>query len=73
MKTRYKYIHFEEGPGPKAVYPSYYCWNNRNDHILGKVFFYRTWDKYVFEGGDGCVFSASCLEDIIDFLKQLNE
>lgn len=71
MKTRYKHIHFEECPGPAAKHPLYYCKNNRDGCILGKVFYYLTWKKYVFEGGDGCVFDTSCLADIIHFLKQL--
>ena len=71
MKTRYKHIHFEEGGGPKADHPLYHCKNNRTASILGVVFYFKPWKKYVFEGRTGCVFDVSCLTDIIDFMNQL--
>ena len=69
MKKRYKHIHFVVGS--LSDHPSYHCKNNRDGSVLGVVFCYERWKKYVFEGRAGCVFDTSCLADIIDFMKQL--
>jgi len=70
MKTRYKHIYFETGPGPVADHPLYHCKNNR-ETILGVIFYYAVLEKYVFEGRADCVFDTFCLTDIIDFMNQL--
>lgn len=70
MKYRYQHISFEkrDSRGGKAFY---LCRNNKDDSVLGTVFYYPLWRKYVFEGGPGAVFGTSCLADVIDFMKQL--
>ena len=75
VKTRYKYIHFEEFTNDKRS--SYYCKNNRHGTILGHVEFYAEWKSYIFEPWiaesvrEGIVFNIGCLQDIIHFMGQL--
>jgi hypothetical protein len=71
MQTEYKHIHFVEGAGSQKHRPSYNCRNNRSKTLLGNVFYYQAWKRYVFEGSPGCIFDTSCLADIIEFMKQL--
>jgi len=65
-KTRYKFIHFKE------LSTFWDCRNNRTDGSLGKVYYLETWRQYVFAPVGDCIFSQDCLEDIIDFIKQLD-
>lgn len=70
MKTRYKYIHFEElhlADGPLR----YFCLNNKDGGELGYVEYYESWQTWVFSADHNCVFNSSCLRDIADFMKQL--
>lgn len=67
LKTKYKYIHFQEWLTGKG----WYVKTNKNNTILASIYFYMEWNCFVFEGKEGCVFDTSCLTDIIDFMKQL--
>ena len=69
MKTRYEYVHFERIKATR----DWLCRNNQSKAIIGYVTWYRQWKQYVFEGREGCVFSASCLRDVADFLDQLEK
>lgn len=66
MKTKYKYIHFE-----KVVGCGWYCYNNKNENVLGRIEYYRRWKQYIIEFEPGCVFNDTCLTDVIQFLRQL--
>ena len=73
MKTKYRHIHFNK---LASLYdyedkPCYNCKNSKQKSMLGQVFYYDQWNRYLFEGNAGCVFDTSCLADIIDFMKQL--
>ena len=68
MKTRYKYIHFDE-----SIEGSWYCYNNKTEGDLGCATYYESWKQWVMEFDEGCVFNNQCLRDIIDFLDQLNK
>ncbi len=70
MKTRYKYIHFVDSLDSDKN-PHYICYNNKTDAVLGWVEYCQPWKQYTFEGKKDCVFNASCLTDILDFMKQL--
>lgn len=74
MKTKYKYIHFieiEELVGEKKVWE---CRNNKNNALLSQIFYYVPWRQWCFtQYEQNIVFSADCLADTIDFIKQLNE
>ena len=65
MKTKYKHIHFTK------ILTGWVCHNNKTDDNLGRITFYRPWNRFVFEGITGCVFDEKCLADIIDFLQAL--
>lgn len=68
MKTRYKYIHFEQ----TILNGFWNCINNRNHATLGVVSYYKSWNQYVFNAEDSSdIFSQDCLADIIDFMEQL--
>lgn len=70
MKTKYKYIYFEKTPVNEDEWD---IWNNRHQDLIGRIKYYEPWKQYVFIGRDDCIFSASCLADIIDFIKQLEK
>lgn len=68
MKTRYKYINFEE-----LTVGQWHCFNNKSNDVLCEIGYDKPWKQWVVEDFiEGCVFSYDCLIDIADFLKQLN-
>ena len=70
MKTTYKYIHFEQATLDRV----WNCINNKHKIVLGVVSYYLPWKQYVFNAlYSDDVFSQDCLEDIIDFMKQLDK
>ena len=70
MKTKYRFIHFS----PTILDGIWNCVNNRHQTVLGVVSYYKPWKQYVFNAEDPAdIFSQDCLEDIIDFMKQLNK
>ena len=70
MKTQYKFIHFK----PTYLESIWTCFNNKSKSMLGMVEYYKPWKQWVFSTEDQMdVFSVSCLEDIIDFMKQLSK
>ena len=72
MKTKYKYIFFEEDRKFDNK-PLYICRNNKSKSELAMIFYYATWKQYCFtQSGSDIVLSQDCLLDIADFLKQLN-
>lgn len=70
MKSRYKYIHFEN-----VLKGHWYCYNNKTDDDLGCATYYEPWKQWVIDFTDAqdCVFNNQCLRDIADFLDQLNK
>ena len=73
MSTRYKYIVFVDVP---AMHLKTFIWSCRNagsDTEIGRVQWYARWRQYCFFPSDDCVFSAGCLADIQDFIKQAME
>ncbi len=73
MKTKYKYIHFEETPNPNKKTSVWYCLNTKSNYDLGLVRWYGAWRQYTFEPSETTVFNKGCLDDISDFLDQLNK
>lgn len=70
MKTRYRFIHFEQ----TIMNGFWNCVNNKHKTVLGVVSYYKPWKQFVFNAEDPSdIFSQDCLADIIDFMKQLNE
>ena len=70
MKTKYKYIHFEQ----TIMVGFWNCINNNLGIVLGVVSYYKPWRQHIFNAEcENIVFSQDCLADIIDFIKQLNK
>ena len=67
IKTRYKFIHFQD-MGTEWV-----CFNNKSMDVLCTVEFYKPWKQYVCSFSEGVVFSAGCLDDMSNFVKQLEK
>ena len=74
MKTEYKHIYFvnvsKEYPERKT---QVWVCMNRNDETLGYIEWFNKWRQYCFNCESQIILAVSCLNDIIDFIKQLNE
>lgn len=70
MKTSYKHIYFEKS----LVTPQIWLCKNRFSQVtIAQLYFYPKWKQYVIAPARGTTFNKDCLENIIDFLNQLNE
>jgi hypothetical protein len=50
---------------------TWHVYNRRND-TLGGIYWWPHWRQYIFEPASCIVLSADCLEEITDFVTQLN-
>jgi hypothetical protein len=67
---KYKHIYINELPGEnRDDKPVYGIFNNNSNVMIGLLSFYGKWKQYVFESAPDCIFSASCLKDVIDFIE----
>lgn len=73
MKTHYKYIHFREIPNPGKKTTRWECFNTNSNWPLGEVEWYGAWRQYIFETSGEIILNKGCLDDISDFLDQLNK
>lgn len=74
MKTKYKYIYFHETQEIVNGKTVWVCRNNKTKAFLAKIFYYKPWKEYCFtQFESGVIFNDGCLEDTIDFIKQLNK
>lgn len=71
MKTEYKYIKFTFVDS-KDHKKGGACINKKTTSILGYWDYYIPWKQYVIEFLEDCVFNSTYLQDIADFLNQLN-
>jgi len=67
----YKYINFVEVE-QKSKTEVYSCRNNKSDCELGTVKWYPAWRQYCFFTIENVIFNQKCLENIQDFMGQLN-
>ena len=72
MKTKYKYIHFDQIPS-KTKTSIWLCLNNKSLGTLGWVKWHGAWRQYCFFPQPTTVFNKGCMEDINDFITQLME
>lgn len=72
MKTEYKYLHFIK-TGQKAKTSVWSCRNNHSAVELGEIKWYPAWRQYCYFPAARAVYSAGCLEDIRDFIGQLQK
>jgi hypothetical protein len=70
MKTTYRYIKFNLGDSG-----IWWCRPRRGDPLefLGTVEVFERWHQYCFFPREDTVYSSECLDDIADFLRQLNK
>ncbi len=73
MKTHYQYIHFEETPNPGKKTTTWDCVNTKSNGFLGYVYWYGAWRQYIIEYELETICNKGCLDDIADFLDQLNK
>jgi hypothetical protein len=70
VKTQYQFINFIEiEKKPKTSVWS--CRNTHHGEELGRILYYPAWRQYVYEPSCPATYSAGCLADIGDFIKQL--
>jgi len=72
MKTEYEYIRFEK-IAEKVKTSVWSCLNSHYDTELGRVKWYPQWRQYCYFPTVAAVYSVGCLNDISDFIHQLNE
>jgi hypothetical protein len=68
MEKSYKFIHITE-ISSKLKTKVYGVYNNTSGVCLGMIDWYGLWRQYSFTPFSQMVFSAGCLADIMDFLK----
>lgn len=70
MKTEYEHIYFKlKEKKPKTSV--YACHNKKSGIKLGEVLWYSSWRQYCFLPTTEIVFSSGCMNDVIDFISQL--
>lgn len=70
MKTKYKYIHFEQIES-KTKTSKWWCFNNKSLGTLGLIKWHPAWRQYCFFPYQNTIFNKGCMEDINDFITQL--
>jgi len=73
-KRNYVYLGFEKQK--KAKNKKTETWNILNDEneVVGSIHWRFEWNKYIFNtDGYECEFSAPCLLEVVNFLKEVNE
>ena len=65
MKTRYKYINFEEYAHGWDI------WNNARGNRLGRLRWNDTWKMWVLSDEPDAIWSMDCLADVQAFVKRL--
>jgi hypothetical protein len=75
VKTDYQYLVFVKRENPTGKTFIFECKNKRSNTCLGIVRWYGSWRQYCYlpEMFLGAVYSSGCLDDISNFVKQLND
>ena len=68
-ETKYMYFELVE---KKPKTNKYRITNKKWGDQLGIIEWYSSWRQYIFEDDYGCVFNHTCLNEIAEFLKELN-
>jgi len=72
LKIEYDYLRFVQKPTPANRKTGIYsCRNLKSDAELGEVRWYGPWRGYCYFPSVQAVYSASCLQDIADFISRL--
>jgi hypothetical protein len=74
MEKTYKHIHMSPAPNGEELNgkPIYGVLNNKSGDPLGYLWYEKKWKQFVFEGIPDCIFSTSCLVDVLDFMNIIN-
>ena len=77
LKTRYKYIHFEQRDDTFLAafhdLPVYLVVTNKESKYLGTIQWFEPWKEFCFFPCTATLWSKECLSDIIDFFEQLEK
>lgn len=65
----YKYIEVSKDDETYNGKPFFIIHNKKSSAILGNVHWFYGWNCYVSEFERDCIFSVSCLRDVIDFME----
>ena len=68
MKTKYKYIYFE-----RSIPGIWVCRDKSSQDVLGCVEYNKPWKQHAIEFEEIAIFNNQRLNDIADFLTQLNK
>ena len=63
LKVRFEKVEDEDG--------LWYVYNHKGEH-LGEIFYKNSWKRWIFEPDSETYYSSECLEQIIEFLKKLD-
>lgn len=67
--VKYKFFSIQQnGEEQFEGHPVYRIHDKANAQI-GIISWYKPWKRYVFSSMTGCVFDASCLRDVLDFME----
>jgi DNA-binding ferritin-like protein (Dps family) len=51
--------------------PVYEIINNKTKHCLGFIYYYKSYEQYIFSSNESKVFGISCLKNVIDFMEKI--
>lgn len=71
MRTEYVYLTFVKVESTSKT-EKYMCLNKKSGGQLGEVKWYGAWRQYCYFPLVQAIYSSGCLNDIADFLNQLN-
>ena len=70
LKTKYKYIEFKLASwAGKGTYKKWACYNRKHFDCLGFVEYDNKWHQYIYKPSVQAIYSASCLQNIVEFLE----
>jgi hypothetical protein len=71
MRTRYRYIHFNDDGHGFNQRPAYVCVSNNANERLARIYWSRYWKQWTVSFAPDLYFDEGCLRDVADFLHQL--
>ena len=49
----------------------YWDIENKKEELLGKIYYWKKWKKWVFEQEHHVIMTYDCLQEVTDFLKEI--
>jgi len=71
MKTENKYIKIKEVKSSDKT-KWFDIVNQKGNYVIGEIYWYPSWRQYCFFPYEDMVFNDTCLELVLDFLKEIN-